>query len=519
MKVAKPSSIFLGLLVTATSIDASTNDLLNKLTHPFSSSSEAASNANLKTPTSESEDIQGYDDINMATDDLSLLDANEQHEYMDDLPLLDANQLEDPQDGFVAEFTNLRQRRLGSAQEIKHPFYPGKCADLSLGGSSKGNLYLYHECHGGWNQKFSYNSKTEQIKTGDKCWDYNLETGNLYGRSCHQWSNQKWYIDDLGRIRSKRDHKCVDIRNGNDMYLRDCCDSCEGQRWFRPDGFPNPRSEIKPFYDKSMCLDFDWKQNIILWKCHSGRNQQFIYSKNTERIFVTSGPGCLDESLGGQPGNVQIHQCHGGSNQKWYWDDLGRIRNRRDSSRCLESAAKGQGANMQMAKCSNSDRQRFLTPKAYPTKLSQVTNIRDSKCWDLHTKSGNNLHLGACNGGRDQQFYFVPESGRILDAYGAGCLDINGELNAYMYPCHGNSNQRFYTDRQGRLRCKHYPDKCLTADRENNNNLVMRECRESMDQTFLFPSSFELKSNNVKPFFDQKACWDVAESGNVLLHS
>lgn len=122
--------------------------------------------------------------------------------------------------------------------------------DLSLVGSSKGNLFLYHECvshllekqssdtanttlqhltlflqrdlqHGGWNQKFSYNSKTEQIKTGDKCWDYNLETGNLYGRSCHQWSNQKWYIDDLGRIRSKRDHKCVDIRNGNDMYLRD----------------------------------------------------------------------------------------------------------------------------------------------------------------------------------------------------------------------------------------------------------------------------------------------------------
>lgn len=61
----------------------------------------------MKTPTSESEDIQGYDDINMATDDLSLLDANEQHEYMDDLPLLDANQLEDPQNGFVAEFTNL----------------------------------------------------------------------------------------------------------------------------------------------------------------------------------------------------------------------------------------------------------------------------------------------------------------------------------------------------------------------------------------------------------------------------
>jgi Ricin-type beta-trefoil lectin domain len=56
------------------------------------------------------------------------------------------------------------------------------------------NNAYFHPCHGGANQKWSYNPETKQLKSDydGKCLDYNPNNRDLYMYSCHSASNQKF---------------------------------------------------------------------------------------------------------------------------------------------------------------------------------------------------------------------------------------------------------------------------------------------------------------------------------------
>eukprot|EP00957_Ditylum_brightwellii_P107228 8181981-Ditylum_brightwellii.AAC.1 len=59
-------------------------------------------------------------------------------------------------------------------QAIKSTQYPGLCLDYDFGGSSS-RVYM-HTCHGGSNQRWTYNNSTQLVKAdydSSKCLDWN----------------------------------------------------------------------------------------------------------------------------------------------------------------------------------------------------------------------------------------------------------------------------------------------------------------------------------------------------------
>ncbi|CAB9519116.1 RICIN [Seminavis robusta] len=334
---------------------------------------------------------------------------------------------------------NLRHRLLSSAGQIRPVFKTGNwCVDRH---HDTQNLYL-QVCHQHSNQKFTYHASTQEIKVDGRCMDDNIEdTGrNVYAHPCHGKKNQKWRTDNKGRIQGLHDYKCLDVTPGGNLYVRGCCNNCEGQRWYVPQHFPTTNSEIHPVLNSAACWDVGGtgKNLYVYGSCHNGNNQQYYYSPYSERIFLplAEGSGCLDENPG--DGNVYATGCHHGTNQKWWMDSYGRIRNRRDTSRCMEQNSGDN--NLRMVGCNDNDNQRFIFPHGtFPIATSQVKPFFDSgKCLDSGG-TDRNLYLSSSCGSDNfyQQFYFMAQSERIYDAAGIGCLDDQGSgaRNVYLNKC------------------------------------------------------------------------------------
>jgi hypothetical protein len=64
----------------------------------------------------------------------------------------------------------------------------------------------------GANQKFTYDSK-ERLLTGHsgKCIDLNTSSQRVQLWECHEYTNQKWYADSQGRIRSRFNNLCLKV--------------------------------------------------------------------------------------------------------------------------------------------------------------------------------------------------------------------------------------------------------------------------------------------------------------------
>ncbi|CAB9525331.1 PbH1 [Seminavis robusta] len=394
---------------------------------------------------------------------------------------------------------NLRHRLLSGAGQIRPVFgNNGKCS----------------------NQKFTYDSSTKQIKVDGKCLD-DKGSGdrNVYAHTCHNGNNQKWRTDNKGRIQVLSDYKCLDVTSGRNLYMRGCCDNCEGQRWYVPQHFPTTKSEIHPVLSSAACWDVGGtdKNLYVNGNCHNGDNQQFYYSPYSESIFLplADGSGCLDEN--GSTGNVYAFRCHHGNNQKWWMDSYGRIRNRHDTSRCMEQHSSGN--NLRMVGCNDNDNQRFIVPhETFPVAASQVKPFYDlGKCWDSGTNKNLYLASSCSSGNFHQQFYFMAQSERIYDAYGNGCLDDDGSSarNVYSHRCHGGSNQKWYADSLGRLRGRK-DNKCLTID---SNNLVMKDCNDSIYQRFVVPASFPRVTSPVKSVFNTGLCLAAMSDRKVMARS
>lgn len=441
-----------------------------------------------------------------------------------DQPYEDDDEI-DPRDDDGALASNLRHRQLGSRSEVRWIFDSKMCIDFV----EKDKNIILHSCHGDWNQQFTWEANKQRIRIGkDLCWDYNYENGNLYGHPCHEHSNQKFYFDARGRIRNKRDNKCIDRDSNNNIRVKDCCDTCEGQRFFLPPSFPAAKSDIRPYYHQSMCFDIDTKDNLQVYpKCNGKDWQQFYYSEKRGHIFSADGRGCWDEHL--KTGNVYIYKtCHDGKNQKWWWDSEGRIRNRHDESKCLEydkNTSGNGGYNLKMKKCSGTTRQRFVFPERFPRVNSPLINIGQSKCMELDIKT-HNARLSGCNDQTTQNFFYVPGSETIMVARkGYGCLTASnkrsgasGGVVATKCSMPGSDDQKWSADSKGQLHSKANPDQCLTVDRKNKNNLYTQNCQGSKDQTFFFPSSFGGAATAVKQISNQDLCWDVSwGSGDIQL--
>jgi hypothetical protein len=87
----------------------------------------------------------------------------------------------------------------------------GKCIDVD------GEKVQIYNCHGQANQLFVYETSKKRIKTmWNKCFDVPTDGNKVDVRvkDCHGGSNQKWTFNGH-TIRSDWNNKCIDIRNGN----------------------------------------------------------------------------------------------------------------------------------------------------------------------------------------------------------------------------------------------------------------------------------------------------------------
>ena len=77
---------------------------------------------------------------------------------------------------------------------------------------------------------------------------------NLYLYGCHSGNNQKFFVDDKGRLHSRADGKCVHVHTDNNLFVRDCSDDDE-QRFIYPKSFKTVLSPVTPYADQTKCWD------------------------------------------------------------------------------------------------------------------------------------------------------------------------------------------------------------------------------------------------------------------------
>ena len=120
---------------------------------------------------------------------------------------------------------------------------PNLTLDLPNGNTTNGTQFGLYGRHGGWNQTFSFDNNTNQIRMNGKCLEVSAGNFNNGTRiqiwDCHGGSNQKWYFDGL---------------------------------------------RLKPLYNQNFCLE----QNagvtegtrINLWGCNGNNNQVWVAGNN-----------------------------------------------------------------------------------------------------------------------------------------------------------------------------------------------------------------------------------------------
>ena len=90
------------------------------------------------------------------------------------------------------------------------------------------------------------------------------------------------------------------------------------------------------------------------------------------------------------------------------------------AGKCLTTDRKNNW-NFIMEECSGKDTQRFVLPPGFPTNTSLVKPYTNDKtCWNVNDDKF--LYLGDCNEKDNQNFFYVPESERVLSPSGL-CLD------------------------------------------------------------------------------------------------
>ena len=167
------------------------------------------------------------------------------------------------------------------------------CLDAVKYGDDAGKLILW-DCHGEDNQRWTeqgkyaaFSPKEQPIRNKyyHECLDVDKGSNNnetpINTYKCHGGDNQKWTYDDKRRLVAKHSGKCLDIPGpgakqpkGTRVRQWDCNDGAN-QKWTY-----NPTNKsFKSEDDNGLCLDMiksgDSAGNVILWDCHGGENQQW----------------------------------------------------------------------------------------------------------------------------------------------------------------------------------------------------------------------------------------------------
>ena len=186
------------------------------------------------------------------------------------------------------------------------------------------------------------------------CWDVNggkTHNGNhVWLWNCKSANSQKFYMDSLGRIRSKLDtNKCLEAGTGVDLYAKmfiwDCHDGLWQQWEMTSDRKIRSKKNGRYIGVSGGCNGVSKRGRLEMQDGYSSgnckRQQQWLDWPPIYRDIESD----LDRDLcwdvnGGKTHNgnhVWLWNCKSANSQKFYMDSLGRIRSKLDTNKCLEA--------------------------------------------------------------------------------------------------------------------------------------------------------------------------------------
>jgi hypothetical protein len=227
------------------------------------------------------------------------------------------------------------------------------CMDLS--GDAK-----LAKCNGSNAQKITLERRENgerRMRVGSQCLEGNREGEALFLAPCRNVVTQTWTYNNTGQIKNGNG-LCVDVeqnrKTAGTPVITYRCNGTINQRWARYD---LPKPETPAGAGGSAILRPAHARELILWTCHHGRNQQFVFRDN-QKTMIRVNAGCLTAIR--QDGPVYIKSCAGGARQMWTVEKSGRIVNASGACLDVRMAANANGTPVLSYKCTGQPNQRFL---------------------------------------------------------------------------------------------------------------------------------------------------------------
>ncbi|MBB6013965.1 hypothetical protein HNR59_003359 [Aquamicrobium lusatiense] len=261
---------------------------------------------------------------------------------------------------------------LGTAQATLYPaetknLRPDSARSLCMDLSGDAKLA---KCNGSNAQKITLERRENgerRMRVGSQCLEGNREGEALFLAPCRNVVTQTWTYNNTGRIKNGNG-LCVDVeqnrKTAGTPVITYRCNGTINQRWARYD-LPKPETPagaggsaiLRPAHARDKCLDATAQGELILWTCHHGRNQQFVFRDN-QKTMIRVNAGCLTAIR--QDGPVYIKSCAGGARQMWTVEKSGRIVNASGACLDVRMAANANGTPVLSYKCTGQPNQRFL---------------------------------------------------------------------------------------------------------------------------------------------------------------
>lgn len=230
------------------------------------------------------------------------------------------------------------------------------------------------ECNGSNGQKIVMSRRdtpaAERImRVGNQCIEAGREGEALFLASCRHVQNQTWSYSSTGQIKNGNG-LCVDVWNGeksaNTPVIAYRCTGQINQRWARFDpaeavaaNADVTKATLRPDIAPAKCLDLTRDGRLIIWTCHSGKNQIFAFANAGSARIQVDGK-CLQAPPAKRNGPVRGVACDVKSpEQLWTVERNGTIRNRTGGCLDVTESRAQDGTEIIRWDCTNGRNQKF----------------------------------------------------------------------------------------------------------------------------------------------------------------
>ena len=227
------------------------------------------------------------------------------------------------------------------------------CMDLQQARTHNGNIIQLYGCNGSRAQNW-YLDSLGRIRSRvniDKCIDAGPEVSaraHVTIQDCNEELYQQWELEPNGNIRSKKSRRFISVNMGSDrqassgdqlnIMARFAGENELQQRWFQ--WIPPLVHSFANGLDRNLCMDVAGGHthngvSILLWDCHGANNQNWYLDPLGRIHSATSGNKCLKATANNLHSKIYLWDCNDELNQKWELLSDKRIRSQENENRYI----------------------------------------------------------------------------------------------------------------------------------------------------------------------------------------